>query len=124
VAKAFLSLAAIYGFCAVAFGAFGAHALRAQLSPRMIEVFETAVQYHLVHSLALAFVALAAQVWRGEKLLLWVGGCFSVGVFVFSGSLYALALSGITKFGMITPLGGICLLVAWALLFVFALKRQ
>ena len=121
--KVFLLLASASGFLAVTFGAFGAHALRGQLSPRLLDTFETAVEYHFFHSLALIAVAIATKVWPGEVLLRWAGVFLSAGIVLFSGSLYALALSGVRQLGMITPIGGLMFLVGWALLFLFALRR-
>lgn len=121
--KVFLLLASASGFLAVTFGAFGAHALRARLSPSLLDTFETAAEYHFLHSLALMAIAIATTVWPGERLLRWAGVFLSAGIVLFSGSLYALALSGVRQLGMITPLGGLMFLVGWALLFLFALRR-
>lgn len=97
---------------AVGAGAFGAHALRARLAPEMLAVWETAARYQMYHSLALLAVALAAARWpRGA----WAGpaALLGAGILLFSGSLYALALSGVRGLGAITPLGGACWLAAW-----------
>lgn len=94
-------------FLAVALGAFAAHGLKARLSPEMLQVFETAVRYQAYHALAL--LALGAA--RGPDRAGW---CFVAGVVLFSGSLYALALSGVRWLGAITPLGGVLFLAGWA----------
>lgn len=97
----------------VAIGAFGAHALRARLEPARMATFETAVQYHMLHALALlAAAALMGRV-QSQNLLLASGGLFAVGIFLFSGSLYALAITGITWLGAITPLGGVAFIGGW-----------
>ena len=118
----FLALAAISGFFAVAFGAFGAHALKQRLSADMLAVYETAVQYHFYHTLALAAVALLAIYGVQGSLLNASGWLFMIGLILFSGSLYALALSGVKILGAITPLGGLCFLAGWLCLAVVAIK--
>jgi len=96
----------------VAAGAFGAHALRARLDPSLLAVFETGVRYQLVHALALIGVWLAAP--RGSlRPLAAAGALFTVGTLLFSGSLYALALSGVRAWGAVTPFGGLCFLAGW-----------
>lgn len=118
----FLAASAASGFLAVALGAFGAHALKSRLSPEMLSVYETAVQYHFYHALALFGVALLmANGWQ-QGLLKASAVLFLLGLVLFSGSLYALALSGVKVLGAITPLGGLCFLAAWACLFIAALK--
>ena len=109
-----LRLAAFLGFSAVALGAFGAHGLRDRVSPALLEAYRTGVLYHLVHALAVLGVALAAHRLRLARV---IAGLFAAGVALFSGSLYLMALTGITALGAITPAGGLCFLVAWALLF-------
>jgi uncharacterized membrane protein YgdD (TMEM256/DUF423 family) len=107
-----LGLAGALGFTAVAFGAFGAHGLRGRLSPAMLEVYRTGALYHLVHAVAALAVALAGDRLRRGRLILTL---LAAGIFVFAGSLYALAITGITTLGAVTPLGGLLLLAAWAL---------
>jgi uncharacterized membrane protein YgdD (TMEM256/DUF423 family) len=107
-----LGVAGALGFSAVAFGAFGAHGLRARLSPAMLEVYRTGALYHLVHAVAALAVALAADRLRRGRLILTL---LSAGIVVFAGSLYALAITGIGALGAVTPLGGLLLLAAWAL---------
>ncbi len=118
-ARFWLALAAVYGFLAVAFGAFGAHALRARLSAEMLAAYRTGVEYHFYHALALlAGGALLSA--RPSSLLNAACACFAFGVLLFSGSLYALALSGVRGLGAITPIGGLLFLVGWALLALWA----
>lgn len=110
-----LLLAAVFGFTGVALGAFAAHGLKTQLSADYLAVFQTGVHYQMLHALAL--LALAA-LWErlAQRLLLAAGICFCVGILLFSGSLYALTLSGIGALGVITPVGGLMFLVGWACL--------
>ncbi|MEF8833611.1 MAG: DUF423 domain-containing protein [Halofilum sp. (in: g-proteobacteria)] len=110
--------AGVSGLLAVAFGAFGAHALRDVLGAGMRTVFDTAGHYHFVHTLALLAAALApgAGLPRGPVLLACLA--WSLGIIVFSGSLYLLALTGMGWLGAITPVGGVAFLVGWAALAV------
>jgi uncharacterized membrane protein YgdD (TMEM256/DUF423 family) len=115
----FLLLGAVFGFLGVGLGAFGAHGLRGRLTPEMLGVFETGVRYHMYHALALVLVA-AIMPRMGGWLVTTAGWCFAAGIVVFSGSLYALALSGVTVLGAITPIGGLALLAGWACLALAA----
>jgi uncharacterized membrane protein YgdD (TMEM256/DUF423 family) len=107
-----LGLAGALGFSAVAFGAFGAHGLRARLSPAMLDVYRTGALYHLIHAVAALAVALAGERLRRGRLILTL---FTAGIVVFAGSLYALAITGVNALGAVTPVGGLLLLAAWAL---------
>jgi len=118
--RTFLLIGAISGFIAVAAGAFGAHGLRNRLSPEMLTVFETGVRYQMYHTLAILFVALAAARFDGW-LINGAGWAFAAGIVIFSGSLYALALSGVTILGAITPIGGVAFLIGWGFLAAIAL---
>lgn len=118
-----LALGAGYGLLGVALGAFGAHALRERLAPDMLRVWETAVQYQFWHALALLAVGLLALRAPSTSLAI-AGGSFAVGVLLFSGSLYALALSEVRVLGAITPIGGVALLIGWAMLIVAAMKMN
>jgi len=111
-----------YGFLGVALGAFGAHALKARLAPDLLLVWKTAVEYQLYHALALLLVGLLA-VQRPSIAMTNAALCFALGVLVFSGSLYVLALSGLRWLGAITPIGGALFLSGWGLLFWAVLKR-
>jgi uncharacterized membrane protein YgdD (TMEM256/DUF423 family) len=117
--RLFLILAAVSGFIAVGAGAFGAHALRARLGPELLGVFETGVRYQMYHALALVAAAWVVNRWPGP-LAGWAGWLFVAGTVVFSGSLYALALSGIRWLGAVTPLGGVCFLAGWICLALAA----
>jgi len=107
-ANRIIGIGALLAFAGVAAGAFGAHALKDHLTPNQLAIYQTGVQYHLLH--ALAMVAIGAQNRFDAKIAAWL---FLVGVIVFSGSLYALAASGQTWFGAITPIGGVCFLAGW-----------
>jgi uncharacterized membrane protein YgdD (TMEM256/DUF423 family) len=107
----------------VGMGAFGAHALRSRLDPGMLDVYHTAVQYHVLHALGILLVSLllragAVSVSGGNR----VGWLLLAGVILFSGSLYALALSGVRFLGAVTPLGGLAFIAGWLLLTVDALR--
>jgi uncharacterized membrane protein YgdD (TMEM256/DUF423 family) len=120
--QVFLALGALYGFLGVACGAFGAHALRTRLSGDMLAVWKTAVEYQMFHALALLAVGLLLRAGGSSTLLNVSGACFTGGVLLFSGSLYALALSSVRVLGAITPLGGLLFLIGWALLLLVALR--
>src|SRR5262245_56977523 len=109
--RTFLLLGAVMNLLGVAGGAFGAHALRARLSPDMLAVFETGVRYQMYHGFAVLIVALAIGHFGAERLLRISGWSFIAGVVIFSGSLYALALTDIRILGAITPLGGLLFLL-------------
>jgi uncharacterized membrane protein YgdD (TMEM256/DUF423 family) len=120
--RLWLILGATNAFLSVAAGAFGAHALRARLAPDLLVIFETGARYHMYHSLGLIAIGLLAQS-RPSPLLNGAGWAMLVGIVLFSGSLYALALSGVRALGAITPLGGLGFLAGW-LLFALAAFRQ
>jgi len=119
VDRLFFGLGAASAFVAVAAGAFGAHALRARLSPELLAVFETGARYQMYHALGLMAVAWAATRWPGA-LPQWAGWLFVGGTVLFSGSLYALALSGVRALGAVTPLGGVAFLAGWVCLALAA----
>lgn len=113
--RTFLMLAAFFGFTGVALGAFAAHGLKNRLSPEYLAIFHTGVLYQLIHALAILGVAVLAAQLPG-RLMTMVGWSFALGIVLFSGSLYVLTLTGISKLGIITPFGGLAFLVGWALL--------
>lgn len=121
--KTFFVIGALLGGLGVAAGAFGAHALRAVIVEGRVETYATAVRYHMLHALGLLAVAWALTHWpKSETLIAAAGWMFLIGVVLFSGSLYALSLTGIRWLGAITPLGGATLLVGWASLAIGALR--
>ena len=121
MARLFLSIAAILAGLSVAGGAFASHALKERLSERALEIFETGSKYQMYHALALLAIGLLLS--RSEiasTLLNTAGFAFIVGVVLFSGSLYALSLTGIKWLGATAPLGGVAFLVGWGCLAVAA----
>ena len=110
--RSFLMLAAFFGFTGVALGAFAAHGLKNRLSADYLAIFHTGVTYQLVHTLALLGVALLATHIPG-RVVTWAGIAFVIGILLFSGSLYLLTLTRISKLGIITPLGGVAFLIGW-----------
>ena len=114
--RTFALVGALCGLTGVALGAFGAHGLRTRISPEMLGVFETGVRYHLYHALALLATASLMPRLGGGRLFVAAGWLFTAGIVLFSGSLYLLALTGITVLGAITPLGGVALIAGWACL--------
>ncbi len=115
-----LALAAFYGLSGVAMGAFAAHALKGRLDDYALGIMQTATQYQLVH--AVAMLAVLPMLAGSAALPRWALVAFALGVLLFSGSLYALALSGVRALGAITPLGGLLLLIGWGLLIAHALR--
>lgn len=119
-----LAVAGIVGALAVIIGAFGAHGLEGRVSPDSLDTFEIGVRYHMYHALALLAVTLAAKRselrrWARRACALWVAG-----IVVFSGSLYALVLTGAKWFGAITPIGGVALIAGWLCIALAALARS
>ena len=110
--RGFLMLAAFFGFPGVGLGAFAAHGLKNRLSAEYLTIFHTGVTYQLVHTLALLGVALLATQIPG-RLVAWAGACFAIGILLFSGSLYVLTLTGVSKLGIVTPFGGLAFLAGW-----------
>ncbi len=113
VDRLFVIAGAVSAFLAVAAGAFGAHGLKARLGPDLLAIFETGVRYHLVHALGLFVVAWVAARWPGRPAAA-AGWLLVAGTLLFSGSLYALALTGVRGWGAVTPFGGLCFLAGWA----------
>ncbi|MDZ7754256.1 MAG: DUF423 domain-containing protein [Gammaproteobacteria bacterium] len=109
---------AICAFLAVALGAFGAHGLSQRIDADLLEVYHTAVDYHMFHSLGLVAVGLL-QRHTPSSAARWAGALFLAGIVVFSGSLYVLAVSGVRQLGMVTPVGGVAFLAGW-IVFAFA----
>ena len=115
-----MAIGALFAFLGVALGAFGAHALRARVTPRDLEIFDVAVRYQLTHALALLITGLILW-WRGldvSRLLVIAPWFFTAGIIIFSGSLYALVFTGKRWLGAVTPIGGVLFLAGWLLLSV------
>lgn len=113
--RLFFGLGALSAGLAVAAGAFGAHGLKARVSPEMLAVFETGARYQMYHALGLLAAAWAVGRWPAAGAGA-AGWCFVAGTLLFSGSLYLLALGGPRWLGAVTPFGGLCFLAGWALL--------
>lgn len=119
--KIILSCAAFSAMLSVVLGAFAAHGLKSRLTESLLSTFQTGVQYQMYHSLALILlVILYRQI--PQSLLLYSAGFMLAGIVLFSGSLYMLALTQVKWFGPITPLGGVCFIIGWALLVAAAVK--
>lgn len=108
---------------AVALGAFGAHGLKGKIDADMLSAYETGVHYHIAHALGLILIGLLADKLGESKRLSLAAVFIAAGIVLFSGSLYAMAVSGVTMLGIITPFGGVSFLVGWALLALAARKR-
>jgi len=121
VGRVLFGIGAVLGFVGVAAGAFGAHAIRARVTPERLDNWKTAADYQLWHALATVAAAVIAVRWESGAAAA-AGWCFIAGVIVFSGSLYALALTDRRTLGAITPIGGVLFLVGWALLVVAAIR--
>jgi uncharacterized membrane protein YgdD (TMEM256/DUF423 family) len=115
-AKYLFFFAGLSGLVSVAMGAFGAHALRGKIEESLLHAFETAVAYQMSHTLALFGVCILMQIWGGKPALQYAAYGFILGIILFSGSLYGLALSGSKWLGPITPLGGLAFIAGWVLL--------
>jgi len=120
----FLFLSAVCGLTGVAMGAFGAHGLKAVLTADMMAVYKTAVDYQMWHALGLGLIAVFRLQSPEAKHLKWAGWLMFAGILLFSGSLYLLSILGLKWLGMITPLGGVCFLLAWACVAIFAYKSE
>lgn len=116
-------LGSVFALLAVGLGAFGAHALRSRLEPDLQAIYETGVRYHFYHALALFVVAWLAET-RGSAWTTAAGWAFTVGIALFSGSLYALSLSGLRWLGAVTPFGGVAFLAGWMLLLLAPFERR
>jgi len=119
----FISSGSILAFLAVALGAFGAHGLKGILSPEQLVTYQTAVDYQMWHAIGMLIIGLLQQ--QKASAILHKSAYFMLsGTVLFSGSLYALSLTANKTLGMITPIGGVCLLIAWALLAYASIKSN
>lgn len=122
MSKLFLITGSILAGLGVAVGAFGAHALKAVLeSTNRVATFETGVKYQIYHALALLILGILMQRFE-HKFFVWSGYSFIIGILLFSGSLFILSISGITKWGMVTPLGGVGFILGWLFLLLGIMK--
>lgn len=120
----FIVAGAVNAAIAVMLGAFGAHGLKDKLSERYLAIWETAVQYQMFHALGLLAIGILASssIWGASPQLNWAGYLLLAGIIIFSGSLYALSLSGVGVLGAITPIGGVLFIAGWILLIIAAVK--
>jgi uncharacterized membrane protein YgdD (TMEM256/DUF423 family) len=123
VARVFLFLGAVNAVLVVALGAFGAHALKGQLSAEQAALFQTALQYHMFHALGLLAVGVVAARRPGSILLAWAGGVMFMGIVFFCGSLYVTAITDYRGLVMTAPFGGTAFMVAWVLFGIAVLRR-
>lgn len=126
--KRIIITASIFGVLAVIFGAFGAHSLKKIISPEQMDIWHTAVQYHFYHTFALLFLSTFARF--KNKIINFSAYCFSIGIFLFSGSLYLMALKNVLVVGSanilgpITPIGGLFFILGWLSLFLAAVRDK
>lgn len=120
--KTFIAWGSVIMALSVAIGAFGAHILEGILTPDDMATFETGVQYHMIHGIAVIFTGLAAGLLGESKKLFWAGVLFIAGIAIFSGSLYVLVLSGMKWLGAITPIGGVSFIAGWLALMAAAVS--
>ena len=127
--KSFIKAAAFLGALSVILGAFGAHTLKQFISDKSILTFETGVRYQIYHVIALLFTGILYKEFANKRLL-WAGRMFGLGILLFSGSLYFLSIvnlsenAGLRGVGAITPLGGVCFIAGWVLLFIGVSKKD
>ncbi|MCS7462363.1 DUF423 domain-containing protein [Paenibacillus doosanensis] len=120
----FVGVGAICALLSVAIGAFGAHMLKSHLTAEMQAIYETGVQYHMVHSLGLIIIGVLAALMPASKHLVRAGWAMLIGIILFSGSLYALSVTGIKPLGAITPLGGVAFLYGWLSVALAAFQHK
>jgi uncharacterized membrane protein YgdD (TMEM256/DUF423 family) len=116
--KKWIIIGGVSGFLAVALGAFGAHGLKQRLTPEMIEIYKTGVFYHLIHSVVLFAIGLSSLEKFNKSAIF-----FSIGILLFSFSLYLYSVTAVMFFAFITPLGGVSLLIGWALVVYAGVKN-
>lgn len=121
--RKYVTIGALLMLIAVALGAFGAHVLEPIIGEKSIGTYETGVHYHMIHGIGMILAAFAAGLGGEERKLLWANRLFLLGIILFSGSLYLLAVTGWKWFGPITPLGGVSFIVGW-LMLVLAVRGK
>ncbi|GAB6988436.1 DUF423 domain-containing protein [Paenibacillus pini] len=122
--RKFMILGTLMAMLSVAIGAFGAHMLEPIVGKSAVEVYETGVQYQMMHALGLILIAFAAGSWGDSRRLNFAGWLLFVGIILFSGSLYALTISGVKILGAITPIGGVAFIIGWLLFMIEAYSRK
>ncbi len=118
----FFALGSIFSLIGVLLGAFGAHTLKKKLTPEMLDIFEVGVRYQMYHGIGLIIVAWALSQWQ-NTLTTAAGWCFFAGIFIFSGSLYILSLTGVRWLGAITPIGGLAFIAGWGCLVIAVFQK-
>jgi uncharacterized membrane protein YgdD (TMEM256/DUF423 family) len=121
--KIFVIVGSLSAFLGVALGAFGAHGLKTKITPDMLTVWQTGVQYHLIHALGLILIGILCHLMPDAALARTAGWLLVAGSILFSGSLYVMVLTGVRALGMVTPLGGVAFLAGWLLLAVAAWRH-
>lgn len=123
--RKFMIIGALMAMLSVAIGAFGAHLLEPIVGESSMKVYETGVQYHMIHALGILLIAIVAGLWGDSRRLEWAGWLLFVGIILFSGSLYVLTITGIKPLGIITPFGGVAFIAGWICLMAeaFSLKK-
>lgn len=122
MSKPILLTAALFLILAVALGAFGAHGLKPRLSAEMMQAYKTGVDYHFYHALGLLLIGVLAST-MPSGLLQWSALFLGLGIVLFSGSLYLMAVTGIRWLGAVTPFGGVSFIAGWVLLFIAVWKK-
>jgi len=122
--RKYASWGAVGMLLAVAIGAFGAHGLESKLDPEMMSAYETGVHYHIAHALGLLIIGLLGDRLSGSKWAARAGAFLTAGIVLFSGSLYVMAVTGISQLGIITPFGGVSFLIGWGCLAAAAMKSR
>ena len=120
--KLFMLMAALNGMTCVCLGAFGAHALKSRLSEAALTTWQTSVQYQFYHAIVLLFIGLYLSKYPSNTMV-WAAGMLLLGILLFSGSLYGLAIGGPRWLGPLTPLGGLSFIIAWVLLAVSVVRQ-
>ena len=121
--KGFIVIGCVLAAMGVIMGAFGAHGLESHLSADKLEIYETAVDYHFYHALGLIVLGTVTKTTESSPLMIWSGSSMLAGIVLFSGSLYLLALTGLSWLGILTPFGGTAFIIAW-LLFAIGIRRS
>lgn len=122
--RKFIILGTLMAMLSVVIGAFGAHMLEPIVGESAMKVYETGVQYHMVHALGIILVAFAAGFWGDSRKLAWAGWLLFAGIILFSGSLYVLAITGVKILGAITPVGGVAFIIGWIFFMAEAISRK
>ena len=119
-----IKIIAVSGFLSVALGAFAAHGLESVLSDRRMDTFQTAAQYQIFHTLALLGIICTEDGLLQVRCKIYLARCFVLGIILFSGSLYLLAITDISALGMLAPIGGSAFIIGWAILFIEAIRSK